>query len=323
MTQLLTSNLWKDAAKLAGKAKRREAAIAYVTTSLVKFGKGDVLITDASPRAIQCGETSATVLQDIFRRGTKVFSCPNLHAKVLILDDTAIIGSANLSRSSAELLEECAVLTQERKLVGQARAFLQQLRERSQALSAEDLERLAALPVTRRASRRLPKKRTAVLGKRCWIIGITPLDEEDLNESDHATRRKAERKAVAKQGGNTGHLYWVRMKGSSKMRKEAIAGDRVILVSGNSRTTNHLTTDAAVTILSHEDDGKAMFFYYDESDYRRYSPLGKTEFVKLLRKAGSMLEPTPRMVREVPGEIFDELDRLWPRHRTTKRPAGA
>lgn len=313
MNRLLTSDLWKEAAKIARKAKTRIAAIAYVTTDTVKFGEGDVLVTDASRQAITSGETSAKVLLAAFNRGAEVFSRTNLHAKVLILDDTAIIGSANLSQSSAEVLEECAVLTNDRKLVGQAKVFVQQLREQGQRLTAKSLEMLAALPVVRRSGKRHGIRRTAALGNRCWMVGITPLDEEKLSQGEQATRHQAELKAKKIIPGKVDHLDWVRLKGTSKMRLEAKPGDRVIMVSGSHAQANRLEIDAAATILSRADDGEVLFFYFDESEYRNRARLGKTEFVKLLREVGSDVAPTPRMVREISSDVFDALERHWPK----------
>lgn len=313
MNRLLTSDLWQEAAKLARKAKTRIAAIAYVTTDTVKFGEGDVLVTDASRQAITSGETSAKVLLAAFNRGAEVFSCTNLHAKVLILDDTAIIGSANLSQSSAEVLEECAVLTKDRKLVGQSKVFVQQLREQSQRLTVKALEMLVALPVARRSGKRHGIRRTAVLGNRCWMVGITPLGEEKLSQGEQVTRHVAERKAKKIIPGNWDHLDWVRMKGTSKMRLEAKPGDRVIMVWGGHAQANHLFVDAAVTILSRADDGEALFYYFDESEYRNRARIGKTEFVKLLREVGSDVAPNPRMVREIASDVFDALERHWPK----------
>jgi len=89
--ELLTTDLWKTVGKLAPLANSRQAAVAYVTSELVRFQDGDLLIVDASKRAITSGETAAQVLLAAHRRGVVVCSYPDLHAKVIVLDDVAVI----------------------------------------------------------------------------------------------------------------------------------------------------------------------------------------------------------------------------------------
>ncbi|MCA9124579.1 MAG: hypothetical protein H6822_19620 [Planctomycetaceae bacterium] len=49
MNELLSSGLWTRIRGLAKKAKKKSAAVAYVTDDrYLKFGKGDVLVIDAS-----------------------------------------------------------------------------------------------------------------------------------------------------------------------------------------------------------------------------------------------------------------------------------
>ena len=64
MSELVSAELWRRLRELAKNAKRKHAAIAYVTDDrYVIFGKGDVLVTDASDGAIKSGQTSVEVLK--------------------------------------------------------------------------------------------------------------------------------------------------------------------------------------------------------------------------------------------------------------------
>ncbi len=63
MNQVLTDKIWREVAKRARLAPTRKAAIAYVTTDDIGFRAGDVLITDASERAIRSGQTDAKLLR--------------------------------------------------------------------------------------------------------------------------------------------------------------------------------------------------------------------------------------------------------------------
>lgn len=66
---------------------------AYVTQDLVGFSKGDTLVVDASRHAISSGETAAKLLRTLKMKGVHIYHCAGLHAKVLLLDDVAVISS--------------------------------------------------------------------------------------------------------------------------------------------------------------------------------------------------------------------------------------
>src|SRR5688572_3724028 len=98
MNQLLVQDLWPELHRRCRTAKRRQAAVAYVTDlACVSFSAGDALVVDASDAAVKCGETSAKVLKHLFQKGVNLYSYEGLHAKVWVLDSTAIVGSANAS----------------------------------------------------------------------------------------------------------------------------------------------------------------------------------------------------------------------------------
>ncbi|GEP45870.1 phospholipase D family protein [Brevifollis gellanilyticus] len=313
MSELLTTNLWSTAVKLAKKAKHRQAAIAYVTSDRIKFGKGDLLIVDASEDTIKSGGTAAPVLRQAFRRGAVVCSHPNLHAKVLVLDRAAIIGSANLSDTSANDLEECAVLTQEPALLWKTRAFLQQLRELSTVLTGKELNALCALPVVPRKPKRATVKRTKAQAGRHWIIGITEIKDGGMSKDDEATVQRGEDRALEELKLHRRHLDWVRVRGNSGMRQHAQAGDRMIRAEAATIKSRNLEICAPVTIQSREDGEDSTFFYFDKRESSHRPELTKLEFVNILKEAGSSLKSTPRMVRELSGKLLYALDDLWPK----------
>lgn len=120
MNELLSSGLWPRIRKLAKIAKRKSAAVAYVTDDrYLKFGEGDVLVTDASDEAIKSGQTSASLLESALRRKATIASISGLHSKVYVFDRCAVIGSANLSRES-ERRTEAALLTDQPTVVSSA-----------------------------------------------------------------------------------------------------------------------------------------------------------------------------------------------------------
>lgn len=313
MNRLLTSDLWPVAAKLSRKAETRLAAIAYVTAETVKFGEGDVLVVDATRKAITSGETTAQVLLDAHDAGAQIYNCPALHAKLLVIDDTAIIGSGNMSGNSPNL-HECAVLTDQSSVVGQARTYIQQLRERSRLLSRRELVTLTKLPVVRRGGRgqRKSKNRlTKTLGTRRWLVGVTPINEERMPAADQATNERALSKLAAKLGKDRDELSWVKLTGSSKMRKESKVGDLMIVALCSNKESNRLSVSPPSSILARANSKNSTFLYYLCSS--RKPEIGKLKLAELLRRAGSNVVPSPRMVRELTPEVFQALERQWPK----------
>ncbi len=153
-TTLHSDDLWLHLERL-GRRSPRVAAIAYVSAPIFRFGSGDVVITDASRAAISSGQTSAQLLLDAVRRGAKAYSLPRLHAKILLSDGAAMVGSANLSDSS-RALSEAGILTTDSRLLRSIRSHLKTLQRRARLLSVPELRRLAAIPVIRTPRRPNP-----------------------------------------------------------------------------------------------------------------------------------------------------------------------
>ena len=127
------------------------AAVAYVTRAAeVRFGREDVLVVDASDQAIMSSVTATAVLRAAHRRGAKVFSCPGLHAKVLLLDDVAVVGSANLSAASVNQKIEAALITADHAIVSQVQSLIDRLARRSDKIDEDFLRRIAKIKVLRK-----------------------------------------------------------------------------------------------------------------------------------------------------------------------------
>jgi hypothetical protein len=109
-TELLAgTQVWPEILRAAQSPGPRHVAVGYVTdlSWLGKPRQGDVLVVDASERAIAGGLTSPRALQPwISARGARVYSVEGLHAKVYVLGDRVVIGSANASVSSQKSLVE-------------------------------------------------------------------------------------------------------------------------------------------------------------------------------------------------------------------------
>ena len=204
--QVVSGDVWsnRDVIAAADRAKERWFCIAYVTQSHTGlFRSGDVLVCDASRKAVSCGETAPKVLLELLKKGVEIYSCEALHAKCAVFDDNVLLGSANMSESSANRLIELSLLARNSSLACNVQAFIERLVRKSAArlLSETDLERLSAIWRSERKPWQvsLPKqnqKRTR-RGPANHVITIhvsnrspRSLTQEDLDSSEEKARRE-------------------------------------------------------------------------------------------------------------------------------------
>ena len=127
-TVFITQDIWPQLTRAARASKQRGAvAVAYFgkgAGKLLPLAKGSRLVVDASERSVASGQTCPADLSKLVKRGVKVYSVPNLHAKIFVLGRAAYIGSANVSNRSASQLVEAVVRTTETSVVRDARQFV-------------------------------------------------------------------------------------------------------------------------------------------------------------------------------------------------------
>ncbi|MBI4955859.1 MAG: hypothetical protein HY908_27820 [Myxococcales bacterium] len=149
MKIFLSGNVWAKLGPLAAKARRKRAALAYVSSgSPIRFRRGDVLITDASDGCIRAGQTSAPFLARAVRAGVEVRSHKHLHAKVLVLDDQVAVGSANASQGSGSLMEAAALIS-DAAVLRDVDSWFDALARSSVRVDQVFLQRICAIPVVR------------------------------------------------------------------------------------------------------------------------------------------------------------------------------
>lgn len=160
MQRLATNDLWPRLRRLAGNAKCRIAAVAYVTRAEdIRFGDGDILVVDASDQAIKSGMTATTILRAAHHRGAQIFSCNGLHAKVFLLGDVAVIGSANISAASVNQKIEAALITDNRVITSSVRSMISHLMRQSTPIDDAFLARIGKIKVSKRILPESSRKR--------------------------------------------------------------------------------------------------------------------------------------------------------------------
>lgn len=127
-TRFISEDLWTTLTAAAKKNKRIcHVAVAYFGqggSKRLPLYPGSYLVVDASESTVKSGLTCPDELIELQKRGVKIFSVPNLHAKIYVIGRSAFIGSANVSGHSANTLVEALLCTTDPKAVSGARQFV-------------------------------------------------------------------------------------------------------------------------------------------------------------------------------------------------------
>jgi hypothetical protein len=131
--KLLTKTAWTRLGELARRKRRppAEVAVPYLGRGAAKrlrLRKGDVLVTRFDDVAFKCGLVDPREVVRYLRRGVEVHAASNLHAKVFVFGNTAIVGSTNVSTHSAERLIEAACESRDSRFVASSAQFVRSLR---------------------------------------------------------------------------------------------------------------------------------------------------------------------------------------------------
>ena len=143
---LLTNHIWPTLTAAVKTSPRSAVAVAYFgqgAAKLLPLPHGSHIAVDASDGAVKSGQTCPAELIKLLKRGVRVYSRKNLHAKIFVLGTKLFVGSANVSQHSAHALREAMVVTTDRSAVAAARTFIRELCV--QEIGPEMLSRLAKL----------------------------------------------------------------------------------------------------------------------------------------------------------------------------------
>jgi hypothetical protein len=313
MQKVLSSDLWKTVKAQARKARLRKVAIPYVTQDLLGFRKGDLLLVDASPLAVSSGETDAKLLRDLLWKGVRLYHCESLHAKVMLLDDVAVISSGNMSKSSDKHLVEAGLITDQSSTVAGIASFIEQLIPQSRELLAGDIDSLCKIKVTRRggrpqrgAKRRKPKVNP--LGNQTWLIGVYELAEDPPPNEQELIDRAIESlrpKMKAQQ-----EVCWVRFPHKHPFAMNCKEGDSLIQIWNSSTAKRPSSVFRVTPVLLKEKTERWTYFYSPEPTGRRTKmPWGK--FQRLLKKVGHKRPVKAGSKQLLDPEIADAITRMW------------
>jgi hypothetical protein len=301
-SKLVTGHVWGDIKRAIKRSKGPSfLAIAFVGSgagALLPLKAGSCLVADVSEASVKAGRTSPNVLRRLIsRNGVRVFSVRNLHAKVIVTDTRAFIGSANASQSSASALIEAVLQISDRGAIARARRFVMDLCV--DECGPAELKRLARLyrpaPAVRGAHRRgvqRGKRLNAEVGR---VFTIQLVDAEPplgSSETIEQGRRKARRKVKPLRRGT---LDWFFSDGVETARP----GDIIIRVEEGAG--GRCTVCQPAKIVHQEKWGRgsqrAVFSFFEGGTGRRIDER------RLIKLAGKGTEKYLQRNGAVPREI--------------------
>lgn len=199
MGELLThEKAWQRISKLAKRRPSRcQVAVAYFNagaSDLLPLKRGSTLVVDLSERAVGSGQTKPTEVGKLLKKGVDVYSVENLHAKVFVIGNRALVGSSNASSNSAHRLIEALIDTSETSIVSACRKFVFGLR--GEPVTPGQIKRLAKHwhpPKFGFASGKKRKRhRTVPSHAALWAVA---LELDDFDKADREAEKRSEDRA--------------------------------------------------------------------------------------------------------------------------------
>lgn len=227
---LTNETLWQKRFDRIKAARRVEAAIAYFGqggAKLLPLRRGHRLIVDLSSATVRAGATDPREVEKLIRRGVQAFTRRNLHAKIVVADNSVIVGSANVSRRSQEVLDEAAILTSDPIAVRRARDFIKRLcTEPVSALYLKECKRIYKPPRFSGGRAGGKHRQQQATHAKLWLVNLgeasVPKSEIERYEEGKA---KAEKLVEDKSRSKTDSSRW---PFKPKMASELELGDWII-----------------------------------------------------------------------------------------------
>lgn len=314
MQRVLSSDLWKAVRTRARKARCRKAAIAYVTKDLIHFRKGDILVVDASAYAVACGETNAKVLRALHKKGVSLYHCAGLHAKVLLLDDVAVISSGNMSNSSVDALVEAGLMTDHSSTVAGVASFIEQLLHPSTELQAKDIDTLCKIEVVRRGGTRTGRRKqrrpkVSRLGNKTWVVGVRELVRDPSRDEQRFIDRalKTLRSEIKNPEVETN---WVRWSSKARFARECRQGDCLIQIWRSSKAKLPRIVYRTTPVLLKQKTSNWTGFYLSEPTGPQ-AAMSWGKFKLLLKEVGYSRRVGPGSVHLLEPDMADAISRRW------------
>jgi hypothetical protein len=306
--QFVSAELW---AYITAGVRRRPrdcyVAVAYFgdhASDLLPLRANSTLVVDMSERAVRSGQTKPSELVALIRKGVRVHSVQNLHAKGFVLGDRAVVGSSNASRTSANGLIEAALVTRDRRAITDCRVFV---------------DSLTGEPVTFRHARAMQKlykppkfgapgvarkkgKAMAPAHSRFWIAPLfRDATGREYEEAEKGTGRASGRMKEPKRS----RLDWFSWSGP-KSARQARVEDLALCITKDGRRK---FADRPARIADIRRHTKGAIIYLEKQKHSRRKSLNP--LVQRLGQRAAKLKSQKNIVSLKDALLVHDLMRLW------------
>lgn len=313
---LINDDIWRVLPEIIKSSKRINAAFAYFGqdgAKLLPLKRGDCLVVDMSPAMVKAGVTNPHEIEKLIKRGVKVFSRQNLHAKIVIADKKVLVGSANVSKNSRDTLDEAAILTNDSVTLHRAKEFLSRIC--IEPVLPEFLAKCKEIYKPPRFS----GKRSSV-GKRArradhaklWIVNL--MDYGFIPDAEIEMFEKSEETALAlledKQFSALETFHW---SYKPKMADELQVGDWIIQCIRHKDKSIAVSPPARLICIDHyarNQQGKERYLFHLEIP-KRGQEMSWKKFQKSLNSILSKQISQPRTMAIRDTQQADDLLRMW------------
>ena len=309
--------IWQTLVDQVKSARHVDAAIAYIGKGGARFlplRRGDRLVVDMSLATVKSGGTDPFEIEKLMKRSVVVFSRRNLHAKMVIADDTVLVGSANVSKNSRETLDEAAILTKEYAAVRRAHEFFDRIC--TEPVRPKYLrECKAAYKPPRGTGRRISRtgKSKRATHAKLWIVNLVDyysIPESEIERYDESERKARELIKDTARSKLT-NFHWSH---KPKMADELETGDWIIQCIKHKDKTITVEPPAQFLWIDHyirnNKTGKERYVFHLETPKR-----GQTMNWSAFRQAaksvlgGTLAKPRTMPIRDT--KDADDLLSLW------------
>ncbi len=322
---LVSEDIWQTLPEIIKSARRVDAAIAYFGhdgAKLLPLKRGDRLVVDMSLATVKAGSTNPYEIEKLIARGVTVFTRRNLHAKIIVVDKTVLVGSANVSKNSHDNLDEAAVLTNDPVAVQRAQEFLNRICiEPVLPEYLAECKKLYKPPrITGKQSAKGKPARRAAHAK-LWLVNL--VDDYSVPDAESGLFEKSEVKArrlVDTAQSVLDTFHWPR---KPEMADELEAGDWVIECVRYKDKSIWVYPPACLLSIDHyirnKQTGKERYLFHLGMPRHRET-LSWAKFRKELNSIlnANLSKPRTMPVRDT--QKADDLLQLWtPKGRVSRK----
>ena len=289
-TEFLGTNIWPV---ITAEAKRFDGkslvAVAYFGSGAAKrlpLNKGSILVVDASEKAVKSGQTNPAELIKLRKKGVRIFSMSNLHAKVFVFGGVAFVGSTNVSENSEDVYSEASIRSRQASVVSGARQFVRSLALNE--IGPQKLESLLLAYNSRKKSHSGTKRRSKKAVRNFYVVRLREGEEpsEDAEAIKDGVKIAKELMTSSKTHQET--YYW----NSPKTVNHYKPGDSILPVFCDSKNKVLYVEPPAEFLFSHKTN-KKRYFHFEQlrrrdlsvSEFRRKMP---SRLKKRIDRAGKV-----------------------------------